>query len=62
MGKRVGKDEGKGKITYPSLLGLERSRKVLNETTEERAVLRLQSLPNPGSLTAWARFLAQRGN
>jgi geranylgeranyl diphosphate synthase type II len=61
MGKRVGKDEGKGKITYPSLLGLERSRKVLNETTE-RAVLQLQSLPNPGSLTAWARFLAQRGN
>jgi geranylgeranyl diphosphate synthase type II len=61
MGKRVGKDEGKGKITYPVLLGLEEARRALNETTE-RAICQLQSLPNPSSLTAWARFLAQRGN
>ncbi len=61
MGKRVGKDEGKGKITYPSLLGLERSRRALDETTE-RAVRELRSLPHPDSLTAWASYLAQRGN
>jgi len=61
MGKRVGKDEGKGKITYPVLLGLEGARRALNETTE-RAICLLQSLPNPSSLKAWARFLAQRGN
>ena len=61
MGKRVGKDEGKGKITYPVLLGLEGARQALNETTE-RALCQLQSLPNPSSLMAWARFLAQRGN
>lgn len=61
MGKRVGKDEGKGKITYPSLLGLERSRRALDETTE-RAVRELRSLPHPDSLTAWANYLAQRGN
>lgn len=61
MGKRVGKDEGKGKITYPALLGLDGARRALNETTE-RAVCQLQSLPNPDSLTAWARFLALRGN
>ena len=61
MGKRVGKDEGKGKITYPVLLGLEGARRALNETTE-RALCQLQSLPNPGSLMAWAKFLAQRGN
>ena len=61
MGKRVGKDVGKGKITYPVLLGLEGARRALNETTE-RALCQLQSLPNPSSLTAWARFLAQRGN
>jgi geranylgeranyl diphosphate synthase, type II len=61
MGKRVGKDEGRGKMTYPVLLGLEGARRALNETTE-RALWQLQSLPNPSSLTAWARFLAQRGN
>jgi geranylgeranyl diphosphate synthase, type II len=61
MGKRVGKDEGKGKITYPVLLGLAGARQALNETTE-RALCQLQSLPNPSSLMAWARFLAQRGN
>ena len=61
MGKRVGKDQGRGKITYPVLLGLEGARWALNETTE-RALCQLQSLPNPNSLTAWAKFLAQRGN
>jgi geranylgeranyl diphosphate synthase type II len=61
MGKRVGKDEGQGKITYPALLGLAGARRALNETTE-RALCQLQSLPNPDSLTAWARFLALRGN
>jgi geranylgeranyl diphosphate synthase, type II len=61
MGKRVGKDEGKGKITYPVLLGLDGARRALSETTE-RALCQLQSLPNPSSLMAWARFLAQRGN
>ena len=59
MGKRVGKDEAKGKITYPLLLGLEGARKALFEATE-RAVAHLQTLPNPASLVAWARFLAER--
>ena len=61
MGKRVGKDEGRGKITYPLLLGLDGARRALAETTE-RALCQLQSLPNPTSLTAWARYLAQRAN
>ncbi len=61
MGKRVGKDEGKGKITYPALLGLDGARRALIETTE-RALCQLQSLPHPDSLMAWARYLAQRGN
>ncbi len=59
MGKRVGKDEDKGKITYPLLLGLDGARAALLETTE-RAVEHLKSLPNPRSLVAWARFLAER--
>ena len=59
MGKRVGKDEGKGKITYPLLLGLAGARKALQEATE-RARCLLLSLPNPHSLTALATYLAER--
>ena len=59
MGKRVGKDEGRGKITYPLLLGLTGARQALQEATE-RALCLLQSLPNPHSLTALAKHLAER--
>jgi len=61
MGKRVGKDQSKGKITYPGLLGLEGARQALQEATES-ALIQLQTLPDPGPLSAWARYLAQRGN
>ena len=59
LGKRAGKDAGRGKITYPSLLGLDGARKALEEATET-ALCRLASLPNRTSLEAWARYLAQR--
>jgi len=59
MGKRVGKDEGKGKITYPKLLGLDGARNALQEATE-RAINLLQPIPNPSSLIAWANFLSMR--
>ena len=60
LGKRAGKDAGRGKITYPSLLGLDGARRALEEATET-ALCRLASLPNRTSLEAWARYLAQRG-
>jgi len=59
LGKRAGKDAGKGKITYPSLLGLDGARIALSEATET-ALCHLASLPNQNSLAAWARYLAQR--
>jgi geranylgeranyl diphosphate synthase type II len=59
MGKRVGKDEGKGKITYPLLLGLTGAQRALREATE-RALCLLQQLPNPHSLTSLATYLAER--
>jgi geranylgeranyl diphosphate synthase type II len=59
MGKRVGKDQGKGKITYPLLLGLEGAKGELRAATE-KALCLLQSLPNPLSLTALATYLAER--
>jgi len=61
MGKRVGKDLDKGKITYPRLLGLDGARQALDEATE-RALSQLQALPEPGPLSVWARYLAQRGH
>ncbi len=59
LGKRAGKDASRGKITYPSLLGLDGARKALSEATET-ALCQLASLPNRNSLAAWARYLAQR--
>ena len=61
LGKRAGKDEGRGKITYPALLGLDGARSALREATES-ALCPLRSLPNPSSLEAWALHLAQRGS
>ena len=59
MGKRVGKDQGKGKITYPLLLGLTGAQQALQEATE-RALCLLQQLPNPHSLIHLATYLAER--
>jgi geranylgeranyl diphosphate synthase type II len=59
LGKRAGKDAGRGKITYPSLLGLDGARKALSEATET-ALCHLATLPNRNSLAAWAHYLAQR--
>jgi geranylgeranyl diphosphate synthase type II len=61
LGKRAGKDAGRGKITYPSLLGLEGARKALSEATET-ALCHLASLSNRNSLAAWATYLAQRAS
>jgi geranylgeranyl diphosphate synthase type II len=61
LGKRAGKDAGRGKITYPSLLGLDGARKALHEATEN-ALCQLASLPTRNSLAAWARYLALRAN
>ncbi len=61
LGKRAGKDEGRGKITYPALLGLDGARSALREATES-ALCPLRSLPNPSSLEAWALHLAQRAS
>ncbi|HEX4845853.1 MAG TPA: farnesyl diphosphate synthase [Geothrix sp.] len=59
LGKRAGKDAGRGKITYPSLLGLDGARTALSEATET-ALCHLATLPHHHSLAAWARYLAQR--
>ena len=61
LGKRAGKDAGRGKITYPSLLGLDGARKALSEATEN-ALCQLASILNRNSWAAWARYLALRAS
>jgi geranylgeranyl diphosphate synthase type II len=61
LGKRAGKDAGRGKITYPSLLGLDGARQALREATEA-ALHHLAPLANRRALEAWAHHLAQRAN
>jgi geranylgeranyl diphosphate synthase type II len=59
MGKRVGKDVYKGKITYPILLGISEANDALHKATK-CAITLLQLLPRPRSLTALTAFLAER--
>jgi geranylgeranyl diphosphate synthase, type II len=59
LGKRANKDAGRGKITYPALLGLDGARRALADATKQ-ALCHLTAIPNPSSLEAWARYLAER--
>ncbi len=59
MGKRVGKDAAKGKITYPLLLGIEGSKIALLEASN-LAKERISLLPHPDRLLVWVQFLAER--
>ena len=60
LGKRVGKDQGLGKWTYPGLLGVDGSRKKAEELAEQ-AVAALGPLGDRGArLRALARHLVER--
>jgi geranylgeranyl diphosphate synthase type II len=60
MGKATGKDQGKGKNTYPSLLGLEKS-KAEARAQLDVALKQLASLgPPAGGLVALAKFVVER--
>ncbi len=60
LGKGVGKDAGLGKLTYPSLIGLERSRQKAQELIDE-ACLAIAPWGERGQqLQAMARFVLER--
>lgn len=63
LGKPAGSDADMGKTTYPSLLGLERSRELAKEHAE-RAVVSLQAFSGPDAdfLQGLARLLTNRGS
>lgn len=60
MGKRTGKDEARGKATYPSLLGVERSRKFAHDLADRacRAIDDFDERADP--LRALAAFAVER--
>jgi len=60
LGKGVGKDAGHGKLTYPGLIGLERSRQMAQELIDE-ACLAIAPWGERGQrLQAMARFILER--
>jgi geranylgeranyl diphosphate synthase type II len=60
LGKRVGKDSGLGKWTYPGILGIEGSRQRARQVAED-AVAALEPLGEPGArLRALALDLLER--
>nr|WP_242822504.1 farnesyl diphosphate synthase [Thermaerobacter marianensis] len=60
LGKPVGSDARRGKVTVPGLVGLERARRLAAEATE-RAVASLDPLGDRAALLAWlARSLLER--
>ena len=62
LGKPVGSDAANEKTTYPSLLGLEESKKLAREEAEKA----IAALPDAGSQTAFlhalARYIVERNN
>lgn len=62
MGKRVGKDAARGKLTFPGLLGIEESRRRAEALTAE-AIMALAPLgPNVEVLEDLARYVVERNH
>jgi len=62
LGKKTGMDEQKSKMTYPAMLGLEKS-KVMGEELVEQAVDSIKELRgNTAPLAELARYITARTN
>jgi len=62
MGKKTGKDAAIGKLTYPSLIGLEESRKHLAAQVKVTDEVCAKLGPRAGSLRALSHYMANRTN
>ena len=60
MGKRVGKDAGRGKLTFPTVVGLEQSRARGRALAEEAAISVSGLGDSAAELTALARWIIAR--
>ncbi len=62
MGKRTGKDQARGKLTYPSVYGIEESRKTAFELTQ-KAIRMMEPFGNRGMpLVQLARYILERSH
>jgi len=59
LGKRTHKDREKNKLTYPSIYGLEKSKKLAKEYIE-KAINEIKVLNNPQVLEKIAKFIIER--
>jgi geranylgeranyl pyrophosphate synthase len=59
-GKRVGKDHGQGKLTFPGLLGVEESQARAAALIDEACRALAPLLPRAGGLESLARFVLER--
>jgi len=60
LGKRVGKDAGRGKLTFPGLLGIEESRQWAVALVDEACTALAGLGPRAASLEALARYVLER--
>jgi geranylgeranyl diphosphate synthase type II len=60
VGKRVEKDAGHGKLTFPGLLGIEESRRRAKKLVDEACAMIELFGPKAAQLRALAQFVAQR--
>ncbi|GDX12152.1 farnesyl-diphosphate synthase [Acidobacteriota bacterium] len=61
LGKSTQKDQQRGKLTYVTVMGLEKAEATLGQVTQD-ALKHLAGLPNPQALTAWAHHLTKRAS
>lgn len=60
MGKRVAKDSGRGKLTFPALLGAEASQRRARELIDEACAAAVQLGPTAAPLHSLARYVLER--
>jgi geranylgeranyl pyrophosphate synthase len=60
MGKRVGKDADRGKLTFPGLLGIEESRRRARQLTVDACAALTPFGARAAGLDALARFVLER--
>jgi geranylgeranyl diphosphate synthase type II len=62
MGKRAGKDSGRGKITFPGILGIEKSMHQAESLVREACAALEPLEPHAGGLKALAHYVLQRNH
>jgi len=61
LGKPTQRDQAKGRFTFPKVSGMPRSRSLANERVAMALAAISRIEPNPGPLTALARYSVERG-